>query len=239
MDNGIYIALSRQMALFRDMEITANNIANMDTAGYKAEKLMFDDFLVRDSESPKMAFTNDVSSYKDTRNGPMKATGNPMDMAISGDGYFTVDTPLGTRYTRAGNFQIDAQGMMVTNEGNAVLDDGGQPIIFGPEDNEITVGEAGNIIVDGEERGFLGIVEFDNQQMLERLNSTLYKSDSIPQPAANSRVLHGVVEGSNVQPVLELTRMIQVSRSTSGTAKLIEAQYELERKASNTWAKQQ
>ncbi|MGB1540088.1 MAG: flagellar basal body protein, partial [Rickettsiales bacterium] len=84
MDNGIYIALSRQMALFRDMEMTANNIANADTAGYNAEKLMFDDFLVKGGEGPKMAFTNDISSYRDLQEGPMKITGNPLDVAISG-----------------------------------------------------------------------------------------------------------------------------------------------------------
>lgn len=239
MDNGIYIALSRQMALFRDMEMTANNIANADTAGYNAEKLMFDDFLVKGGEGPKMAFTNDISSYRDLQEGPMKITGNPLDVAISGDGYFVVQTQLGERYTRAGNFQIDTDGTMVTPQGYPVLNAGGQPIVFEPEDTEITIGEAGNIMVNGQERGFLDIVEFDNPQAMERVGSTMFKTDAQPQAAENSRVLHGVLEGSNVKPVLELTRMIQVSRGTASTAKLIEAQYELERKTSNTWARQE
>lgn len=236
MDNGIYIALSRQMGLFREMDVTANNIANADTTGYTAEKMMFEDYLVKGGEGPKLAFVNDVSSYRDTREGAMKVTGNPLDVAIQGPGYFMVQTPLGERYTRAGNFQIDVDGTLVTPDGYPVLDDAGQPIIFAPEDQEITIGEAGNLKVNGEERGNLGVVEFDNPQMLERLNSTLFRSDIPGNPPAESRVLHGVLEGSNVQPVLELTRMIQVSRSVGSTQKLIESQYELQRKASNTWA---
>lgn len=236
MDNGIYIALSRQMGLFREMDVTANNIANADTTGYTAEKMMFEDYLVKGGEGPKLAFVNDVASYRDTREGAMKVTGNPLDVAIQGPGYFMVQTPLGERYTRAGNFQIDVDGTLVTPDGYPVLDDAGQPIIFAPEDQEITIGEAGNLKVNGEERGNLGVVEFDNPQMLERLNSTLFRSDIPGNPPAESRVLHGVLEGSNVQPVLELTRMIQVSRSVGSTQKLIESQYELQRKASNTWA---
>lgn len=237
MDNGIYIALSRQMGLFREMNLTANNIANADTGGYKAEKVMFDDYLVKGGDGPKHSYVNDVASYRDTSEGQMKTTGNPMDMAISGPGYFVVQTPLGERYTRAGNFQIDLDGTMVTNEGYPVMDDGGAPIVFLPEDNEISIGEAGNIMVNGEARGNIAMVEFDNEQMLERLNSTMYRADGLARPAEESRMLHGVIEGSNVQPVMELTRMMTVQRSVSGTAKLIEAQYELQRKASNAWAR--
>jgi flagellar basal-body rod protein FlgF len=237
MDNGIYIALSRQMGLFRDMETTANNIANADTAGYNAERVMFDDYLVRSSDGPKQAYANDVSSYRDMQEGSMKSTGNPLDMAISGPGYFVVDTPLGERYTRTGQFQLDFNGTLVTKDGYPVLDDGGAPIVFLPEDQNISVGEAGNITVDGEERANIAVVEFANPQQMERLNATMFRADGLAQPAAESRLLHGMVEGSNVQPVMELTRMMTVTRSVSSTAKLIEAQYELQRKASNTWAK--
>lgn len=237
MDNGIYIALSRQMGLFRDMEATAHNIANADTVGYNAEKIMFDDYLVRSADGPKQAYTSDVASYRDTTEGPMKSTGNPLDVAISGPGYFTVETPLGERYTRAGSFEVNAQGVLVTKEGYPVLDQGGAPIIFQQEDNEISIGEAGNIVVDGEDRGAIGVVEFDNPQMLERLSATMFKADGASRPAEESRVLHGVLEGSNVQPVMELTRMMTVTRNVSSTAKLIEAQYELQRKAASTWSK--
>lgn len=237
MDNGIYIALSRQLGLFRDMEVTANNIANIDTAGYNTERVMFDDYLVRGGDGPKQAYTQDIASYRDTQQGTMKITGNPLDMAISGPGYFAVQTPLGERYTRAGNFQIDLNGTLVTNEGNPVLDVGGQSIIFEPEDTDIEIGETGNLTVNGEERGQIGVFEFANPQLMERMNSTLYRADGLAQPAVESRLLHGTLEGSNVQPVMELTRMMNVSRSVGSTAKLIEAQYELQRKAASTWAR--
>src|SRR4051812_9350277 len=107
MDNNIYIMLSRQMTLFRDMDVTANNIANTNTTGYSAEHILFSSYLTKDvnrGDRNSMAFAHDVSTYRDTESGPMKVTGNDLDMAIQGDGYFTVETPLGTRYTRAGNF---------------------------------------------------------------------------------------------------------------------------------------
>lgn len=236
MDNGIYVALSRQMALFRDMEVTANNIANADTVGYGAEKMMFDDFLVRGGEGPKIAYTNDVATYRDTSEGALKTTGNPLDMAISGPGYFVVQTPGGERYTRAGNFQMDVNGQLVTPEGYPVLDDGGQPIQFEPQDREISIGETGNIIVDGEQRQTLGVMEFANPQLMERVGSSMYSATGGTQ-ATESRVIHGAVETSNIKPVMELTHMIEVNRSTGSTAKLIDAQYELTRKTADTWAK--
>lgn len=239
MDNGIYIALSRQMGLFRDMELTANNIANAATTGYTAEKIMFDDYLVKGIDGPKQAYVNDVASYRDTRQGTMKTTGNPLDMAISGPGYFMVQTPLGERYTRAGSFQIDVNGTMVTPDGYPVLDVGGQAILFEPEDTDIKIGETGNLVVNGEERGQIGMFEFANPQVLERVGDTMFRTDAVAQAPVESRMLHGVLEGSNVQPVMELTRMMSVSRSVGSTAKLIEAQYELTRKASNAWAKTQ
>lgn len=237
MDNGIYIALSRQLGLFREMETVANNIANADTVGYNGEKIMFEDYLVKGGEGPKHAYVNDVASYRDMAEGPMKTTGNPLDFAISGPGYFMVQTPGGERYTRSGSFQIDQDGTLVTKEGYPVLNQAGAPILFLPEDQDIRVGEAGNITVNGEDRGNIGMVEFANPQMMERLNATMFRADGLAQPAAESRMMHGVLEGSNVQPVMELTRMMTVSRSVGSTAKLIEAQYELQRKASNTWAK--
>lgn len=243
MDNGIYVALSRQMGLFRDMEITANNMANSNTVGYGAEKIMFDDYLIRghegigNSAGNKVAYVNDYASYRDVTEGKMTATGNPLDVAINGPGYFVVQTPLGERYTRAGNFQIDTNGTLVTQQGYPVLDNGGQAITFEAQDREIAIGEAGDIVVDGQPRATLNVQEFANPQLMERTGETLYRADGLGQPATNSRIAHGVLESSNVNAVAELTRMIQVQRSVGSTAKLIDAQYELTRKTADTWAK--
>lgn len=238
MDNSVYIALSRQTALFRDLNVTANNIANVNTTGYQSEQLMFTDYLVNDGNKHKMAFTQDIASYRDTRSGGMHVTGNALDVALQGDGYFTVQTPQGNRYTRAGNFQLDGEGVLITQDGYPVLDSGNQQIQFEDEDRDIKVLSTGAIVVNGEERNTLGIVKFAKDQELERLSSTLYTSKSAPIAADNIVVLNGVVEKSNVQPVTELVKLTELSRSSGNTAKFIEVMYDLQRKTSNTWTQQ-
>lgn len=238
MDNGIYIALSKQMALFRDMDVTANNIANTNTVGYNAEKMMFTDYLVDDGNRHKMAFAQDISSYRDTAAGGFKQTGNALDIAIQGRGYFMIETAMGERYTRAGNFQIDPEGFLVTVNGHPVLDDGGQRIQFDEQDQEIKILEQGQLVVDGEARAILGIAQFENEQAMVQMGNNLYKSDAAPVPAENIRVVHGVLEQSNVKPVTELVQLTRLSKSTGSTAKYIEVMYDLQRKTSNTWAKQ-
>lgn len=236
MDNSIYIMLSRQTALFRKMDSTAHNIANVNTTGFQAEKNMFTDYLVDDGNRRKMAFARDRASYLDTREGPMQQTGNQFDLAISGEGYFTVDAGGNRRYTRAGNFTIDAQGYLVTPTGNFVLDDGGQRIQFEEGVQEVVIGEQGSIAVDGQDLGRLGIVEFANQQVLEHESGSLFRASQQPLAAVSSRVLQGVVEKSNVEPVTELVEMTKISRAASSTAKFIEVMYDLQRKASNVYA---
>ncbi len=238
MDNSIYVALSRQMTLFRDMDVTANNIANIDTTGYQTEKTMFTDYLVDDGNREDIAFAQDIATYHDLSQGRMNATGNDLDLAIMGDGYFTVETAAGERYTRAGNFQIDAAGVLVTVDGYPVLDDAGERIEFAPEARDIRVGENGSLVVNGEEQAILGLVEFPNRQDLTRMHSTLFESDVPPVLANNSRILQGTLEKSNVEPVIELVRLTELSRSTGNTAQFIEVMYDLQRKSSNIWTEQ-
>jgi flagellar basal-body rod protein FlgF len=241
MDNNIYIALSRQMALFRDLEVTANNIANVNTTGYQAEKIMFEDYLSQGGmfRGDQMAFVRDKGSYLDERPGSKKVTGNPLDIAIDKTNtYFRIETPQGERYTRAGSFQIDSNGTLVTQEGNPVLDDAGQRIEFEQEDNQIEFRENGLLVVDGEERNVLGLAEFANPQKMERVGSTLFKSTENPAQSETARVMHGVLENSNVQSVLELVHLTDLSRSAGETAKYIEVMYDLQRKTSNAWTQQ-
>lgn len=240
MDNSVYIALSRQTALFRDIAVTANNVANAATTGYQAEQTLFSDYLVDDGNRRKMAFTQDIATYHDFRQGAMQVTGNSLDVAIQGSGFFTVETPAGERYTRAGSFQQDGQGFLITSEGYPVLDQGGQRIQFQPEDRDIRIGENGSMVIDGEERAVLGVVEFANPQLLQRMSGTMYEAipGQAPQEAVESRVLYGTLEKSNVSPVTELVRLTELSRGAGSTAKFIEVMYDLQRKASNTFTKQ-
>lgn len=242
MDNGIYVTLGRQMALFREMDMTANNIANANTTGYSAEHVLFNSYLTHDRNQGvrnPLHFADDVRGYRSLENGPLAVTGNDLDVAIKGDGYFTVETPAGTRYTRAGKFERDAGGVLVTQEGHPVLDASGQQIIFPDNTTSVQIGSAGNIKVNGEDFSTLAVVQFENPHLLQRLDNKLYASEVPGQPAVDAVVAQGVLEGSNVQAVSELTRMISISRAVSETAKFVETMYDLQRKTSNTWAQQQ
>jgi flagellar basal-body rod protein FlgF len=241
MDNSVYITLSRQLALFRDMAVTANNIANANTTGYASENMLFNSYLTKDVNQKNrndMAFAYDISTYKNFDNGPIHATGNPLDLAIASEGFFAVETPLGVRYTRAGNFQLDGSGTLVTAEGNPVLGNNGQHITFTPEAQDIKIGEAGNISVDGAEFATIDVYKFENPQLLERTEGAMFKSEITPEILVNAKVMQGALSGSNVKSVLSLTHMIDVSRSVSSTAKMIETLYDLQRKSANTWAQQ-
>ncbi|MDX2073623.1 MAG: flagellar hook-basal body complex protein [Alphaproteobacteria bacterium] len=244
MDNGIYIALSRQLALFRDMAETTNNISNANTTGFQAEKMIFSAYLDQDNNSGdrnKMAFANDVSSYRYVQEGAKRVTGNPLDVALQGNNsYFIVQTPLGNRYTRAGNFSLDGEGKLVTPEGYPVLDTSGQALEFPPDTQEVIIGSAGNIKINGEDFGSIGVAQFENPQLLTQTFGGLYQSEVEPTIGNEEtvRMSQGALEGANVQPITELTHMIDVSRSVGSTAKYIETIYDLQRKTTNTWTQQ-
>lgn len=241
MDNSIYVTLSRELALFRNMDVVANNVANSNTTGYNSEHLMFNSYIAKDinhGQKNTLNYAYNASTYRNTENGEIKITGNDLDVAIQGDGYFVLSTPLGNRYTRAGNFQTDVTGTLVSSEGYPVLDTGGLPIVFPQNITSVQIGEAGNIKVNGEDFGALNVVRFDNPQLMERLSGTMFKSEVLPVASENFRIAQGALEGSNVQPVMELTRMMRLTQSVEGTAKFIEVMHDLERKTSNTWAQQ-
>lgn len=238
MDNSIYITLSRQMGMFRDLEVSASNIANANTAGFQAEKLMFSDYLVK-NDKRQDAYSNDATSWRDTSQGPVRTTENPFDLAISGPGYFQVQTPLGVRYTRAGNFQIDGEGTMVTNQGYPVLGADGGQIAIPNNVRNVLINASGQVSADGEDLGQVGMMEFADDRAMKRVGDTLYSTDQEAMPAEISRMVQGAVEGSNVQPVTEMVRVMELSRSTTSTAKFIEVMYELQRKTGDVYAKQQ
>jgi flagellar basal-body rod protein FlgF len=236
MDNSIYIALSHQLMMFRDLEVTSNNIANVNTPGYSAEKLSFREHLVRDINGQN-SFANDPTSYRDTSHGSFKTTNNPFDLAINGNAYFQVQTPLGVRYSKAGAFQINDQGTMVNPDGYAVLGSDGGEITIPATARSVIINGVGQVSVDGEDAGQVGLMEFTNEQALKRLGNSLYSSTETPQPSETARVVQGAVEMSNVAGVTELTRVIQLQRSVSSSAKFIETMYDLQRKASQTFTR--
>ena len=239
MDTGIYVALSKQIGIVRDLDVTANNLANMTTTGFQGDKLLFSDYLVPATKPEnRVAFTSDIGTHRNTEQGTFQQTNEPLDAAIEGQGYFAVQTPLGVRYTRNGSFKISGDGNLVTSEGNVLLDQNNQPITFDDTDRVVEIREDGTVTVDLAERGTLKIAQFDNPQLLRHVGGSLYATDAAPkQLSEDFRVASGMLERSNVQPFTELTHMLYLSRSINDTTKYISTIYDLERKASDTLVK--
>jgi flagellar basal-body rod protein FlgF len=235
MENALLIGLSRQMAMSRDMATIANNLANMNTTAYKSEAMLFEQFLMPDAseQSPdkRITFVQDVGQHRDLRDGSLQTTGNPFDIAITGEGFFRVETDQGMRYTRNGNFNLDAEGRLVTSAGDLVLDDAGTPIAFADDETGITIARDGTISTDEGLRGRIAIVTFENSRAMKKAGDSLYETDQAEIAAENIRLVQGALEGSNVQPIVEMTNMIDVMRSYASAQKLIEQADQMRRQA--------
>jgi flagellar basal-body rod protein FlgF len=219
MQNPTYIALSGQMAIMRQMDVVANNLANLSTPSFKGEQMVFSQYLAKTPGGETLAYVEDAGTTRDLRQGALARTGNPLDFAIEGSGYFTVQTPLGQRYTRNGHFQLDSQNELITSQGYPVLSDSGQPIVLPATARDVTVAPDGTISVSQAGStiqpvlGKLQVVDFASPQAVTPSANGLWVTDQTPQPSTTATVQQGMTEESNVQPVVELTRMLTVSRN--------------------------
>jgi flagellar basal-body rod protein FlgF len=239
MQNTLLIGLSRQVALGRELDVIANNIANINTTGFKAEGSVFEEFLDSNARADKtgnrVSFVRDRGTWHDLSAGPTDKTGNPLDVAIDGKAFLVVQTPAGERYTRNGSMKINAQGQLVTSEGSPVLGEAG-PITFQPTDNQVSISADGTISVregnsmTDSQRGKLRMVSVVNAQNLQKEgNSTFSIAGETPQPTSASRIMQGTIEKSNVRSVIEMTRMIEVTRSYTQIANMISQQADMQR----------
>ena len=237
MDNSLYVGLSRQMTLRRELDIVANNIANADTTGFKVESLMVE----TEPSAPAMTlggpkpvkFVLDSGVARNFGQGSLRQTGAPLDMAIEGQGFFRIQTAEGERYTRDGRFRLDEGGRLTTQDGKPVMGDGGGEIVVDPENGPVTISSDG-VVSQGELRvGRVGVAGFDTLSVLEKTGDNLYRNTSNEQPQAltTSKVRQGMLESSNVNPVLEITRMIEVTRAYESMAKMMDANSELSRRS--------
>ena len=232
MENTAYIALSRQAGLRRNMDVIANNLANMNTTGFKLDRLMFIDHLVKTkggdtAGGDRLAYSRDISTYRDTGEGEMQSTGNPLDTAIRGTGYFVLENDNGdTRYSRNGRFRLNEDGKLVNQLGMTVVSEAGQPFFFAPEDKQITIARDGTVSTENGDLGRLKIVRFDNEQQLRETESGLYQTDQAAQDVEQRDVVQGMLEGSNVEAVVELTRMIEVQRAYESVKALLDREDE-------------
>jgi flagellar basal-body rod protein FlgF len=239
MDNSLLISLSQQLAAYRSMDVIANNLANLSTPGFKRESAKFEEFIteVRPAEgqtgTQKMSFVKDAGIARDLGQGNITATGAPLDIAINGKGFFTVTTPQGTRYTRDGHFSLNAAGQIVTSDGHAVQGEGGA-IVINPQDGDIHIAKDGTIssVVNGtlNQLGKLKLADFADPASLTKDGSNLYTTAQAAQPST-ATIAQGALESSNVQPVVEISKMIEVLRAYEATATLAKAQEDLTREA--------
>lgn len=229
MENTIYIGLSRQIALRQSMNTLANNIANMNTPGFKGQQMMFSEYIDRPDKKVQepLSLVMDRAQFRVTEQGPLRFTGGTYDVALEGRGYFGI-RGLGDEvmYTRAGNFTLDADGQMVTASGHFVLGAGGQPINIPAEENNITIDKAGNIYGAGGQIDQLMVMEFDNDQDLTATGFGLLKTDQVGQQAESTTVIQGSLEGSNVKGVQEMTHMIDVLRSYQSVQRMLQGEHD-------------
>ena len=211
MDNAGYVLLSRQSGLARALDVVANNIANMSTSGYQKEAVIFNQFVqAEDNAVAPVANTEIAGRYVDAAQGSLVSTGRELDVAIRGEGYFRIETPNGERLTRAGNFQRDAEGGLVTPDGHPVLDESGAAIVLPPTSEAIYVSPDGAISVGGEPIGRFGVVTASPDSITREGGVLL--SAGATEPATGS-LIQGFIEESNVNPVEEITRLIEVQRA--------------------------
>ena len=247
MENTLLVGLSRQVALERQIDVIANNMANVNTTGFKSEKSLFEQFLLTNANDQnfqgtdqRVSFVQDRGTWHDFAQGPTQRTGNPLDVVIDGNGFIAVQAPGGAeRYTRNGALQVNNAGQLVTSDGNPVLGTSG-PITLQPGDSEITIADDGTVTVreNGNTkvdsiRGKIRLVSFDQPQLLTKAGGSLFAAPATQtaQPATNSRLIQGAVEGSNVSAVGEMTKMVEVMRTYTNIASLLQQQNDLQKTA--------
>jgi flagellar basal-body rod protein FlgF len=246
MENTLLVGLSKQVALERQLDVIANNIANVNTSGFKAEKSIFEQYLRSNAREDnfigadrQVSFVQDRATWHDLAQGSTQMTNNPLDLVIDGDGFLAVQAQGGERYTRNGSLQVNNVGQLVTMDGNVVLGTGG-PITLQPGDSDLTVSGDGTVTVReagnpqaNSIRGKLRIVSFDRPQQLVKSGTNLFSAPAgvNATQTTTSRVIQGAIEKSNVSSVGEMTKMLEVTRTYTNIAQIMQQQNDLQKAA--------
>jgi flagellar basal-body rod protein FlgF len=249
MDNTTYIALSRQTALWNQLEVVANNLANVNTTGFKGTDTLFSQYVYKLPQDDrtfkdKVAFTHDFGLVRNLAQGTFNYTSNTYDLAIQGEGYFvTQGATQGApnRYTRSGNFTTDSQGQLVTQDGRPVMSVNNTPITIPSTAGEVTIqGDGAVLDKNGTQIDQIRVVRFDSERDLKQIDGTSFVTGPGQQPInmQNPKVAQGVLEDSNVNGVTEMTRLISLNRMYADVARVVEAESERKRKASDLFTRQ-
>ena len=234
------IAATGMLAQQTNVDVIANNIANANTTGFKSEQILLENNpynSARHQDGPvRLQFSDDWGMGRDFGQGELIPTSGPMDFAIEGEGFFVVETEAGQRFTRDGAFTLNQEGQLVAKDGSPVLDEGGNPINIDPQAGPLSITVDGELAQNNAPIARLNIVTFEDRGALEKVGNNrlrIPEGEAIePQPMdAETRVLQGYLEGSNVQPIKELTHMMEVNRAYSSVTRMIQQTDELHRKA--------
>jgi flagellar basal-body rod protein FlgF len=243
-ENALLVGLSRQATLERHLNVISNNIANVNTNGYKNDQSLFEEYLGSgahednfQAQDRRVSYVQDRGTFRDFTQGAVQRTSNPLDVAISGSGFLAVQTAGGERYTRDGNLQLNNTGQLVTTSGDAVLGTSG-PIVFQPTDHDINISPDGTVtVLEGAARtdsirGKLRVVNFaDAQKLLKQGNNLFSSPDGAAQQDTKSTIQQGFVEKSNVNSVVEMSRMIEINRTYTSIANMLAAAHDLHKTA--------
>jgi flagellar basal-body rod protein FlgF len=244
-ENALLVGLSRQTTLERHLAVISNNLANVNTNGYKADQMLFEEYLNSNAhednfvpQDRRVSYVQDRGTFHDFTQGAAQRTSNPLDVAIAGSGFLTVQTAGGERYTRDGNLQINNLGQLVTSSGDTMVGANG-PIVFQPTDHDIAISADGTItVLEGTSRtdsirGKLRVVNFADAQKLLKQGNNLFSAPNgaAPQPDTKSTVQQGFVEKSNINSVVEMSRMIEINRSYTNIANMLAAAHDMHKSA--------
>ena len=223
MRDSLYVALSSQIALERRLDTIADNVANASTIGFRATGVKFED-VVSGTGSKSVSFASSGKTYLSGAHGALTETGNPFDFAIQGDAWFAIDTPVGTVMTRDGRFSMNENGELMSIEGHPVLDAGGAPIQLDPRNGPPKAGADGSLRQNDQLVGSIGVYTFDPGENFVRYGNSGIIPARTPEPVtdrSDTGIAQGFLEESNVNPVLEITRLIMVQRAFENTAALM------------------
>jgi flagellar basal-body rod protein FlgF len=225
MDAAGYTTLTRQSGLMREMSVVANNLANLSTTGYRREGVVFSEFVERMDSDPSLSMAYASGRHVDLGQATISQTGGSFDFAIQGDGFFLIEAPEGERLTRAGSFTPSAEGELVTPDGLRLLDAGGAPIFIPPDAKNVALAADGTLSANGEPIAKVGLWQPNDPLSLKHQSGTLFAANGV-EPAEGGQILQGMLEDSNVEPVSEIARMIEVQRAYELGQKFLDAEDE-------------
>ena len=225
MDAAVYATLNRQSGLMREMGVVANNIANASTTGFRREGVVFSEYVAALDQDPSLSMANASGRHVDLTQSTIAQTGGPFDFAIQGEGFFLVETPQGQRLTRAGSFTPSAEGELVTPDGYRLLDAGGAPIFIPPDAKGVAMAADGTLSAGGQPIAQVGLWQPSDPLALRHQSGTLFDGGAV-EPAEGATVMQGMLEDSNVEPVSEIARMVEVQRAYELGQKFLDAEDE-------------